>query len=130
MTKLPPPIRRHFRKRSPAQQAAIERSKELRVVRRAGGGRAAAGAVLGPVTEPDMEWTRKAETNPLVDLSKCALCGFAIGRKRAAWYLYALAHVTCVHDWLSKLGFSPALIACEMAIRSRLAREIQGRVNK
>ncbi len=94
----------------------------------AGGGRALAKQVLAPVkfhSEP--EWTRKAEVNPLVNLKLCALCGKQIGKAAAAWYCYALAHESCVRNWLEKLGFQLSIIECEVAIRRRLAAEIKDR---
>ena len=128
MITLPPPIRRIYRKRSPAQRAAIARSQELRAVRRAGGGRAAVTAVLAPAAESgDLEFERRAEPVQNADLKACGLCCKSIGKSRTAWYSYRLAHDKCVRAWLLKLGFTPAIIACEMAIRSRLAAELRGK---
>lgn len=123
-----PPVRR-FRKRSPAQRAAIQRATEARKIRKMGGGKAAARALLEKVHKSDLVQVPHIErTFPALD--RCTLCHrrlIARERGKALWADFGLAHERCLLDNFSGNDYSPAIIACEMAIRSRLAREIQGR---
>ena len=126
LTTLPLPVRRTYRKRSPAQQAAIERSRELRRVKQMGGGREIANAVLGP---RQVTSTAAALPESKPKLSTCALCGkrFSVREHgHAVWWKYTLAHESCVCTCLSQLDFSPAIISCELAIRKQLAAEMRG----
>lgn len=127
LTTLPPSVRRAYRRRSPVQWAAIERSRERRSVKQMGGGREIANAVLGPqVTSTPAA----APESKRPKLSTCALCGKRFTsreRGHVVWWKYTLAHESCVSTCLSQLDFSPALIFCELAIRKRLAAELQGR---
>lgn len=127
LTTLPPPIRRrNFRKRSPAQQAAIERSREARTVRSAGGGQEITSAMLGPQVEST---AAAPPESARPKLSACTLCGNRFTsreRGHAVWFEYALAHESCLMAKFAWLDYSPAIIAAELAIRKRLAAELRG----
>jgi hypothetical protein len=130
MITIPKPVTRNRRDRlncqSPAQRAAIARSRESRASLSTGGGRALAKQVLAPGrVQGDPEWARKAEINKQVDPKICALCGQKIRKAVSAYYCYAIAHESCVRKWLEKLGFQSGIIECEIAIRRRLAKTVR-----
>ena len=96
-----PPIRR-FRKRAPAQRAAIERSLEARKIRKIGGGREIVSAVLGPL---GLLAAPAAPKRTHSKLSTCHLCGKRLTSREsghAVWFNYLLAHESCVMNRLPR----------------------------
>lgn len=83
-------------------------------------------AVLGPhgVTTTNAATTERTPPK----LNTCALCGkrFTLWeRKRAVFEGFGLAHERCLMEKFHRYEIQPAIIACEMAIRKRLATEIR-----
>jgi len=109
-----------------AQRAAIARNQEVSNVRRAGGGHAIAGVILdGNHSAPSATHLDRLDCSAS-DLDYCTLCKKRFSSHlQVLWENFGLAHEMCLLEKFGRYEYSPLIIAAEVAIRRRLATELQ-----